>query len=125
MREVLLGQPELQVALHYRAHTEEANPRVAQFVGPGNFSLNLHWSLALRKLKADQHFTRQCNWARQADSQPSLAEVHEMSFNSVPGSVAERYRQVQRVTVIAQPAVENHVACRGKRAHRLLHRDRL
>jgi hypothetical protein len=40
MRQILLGQPELQVALFGWPHLQEANSHVAQFVDPGNFALN-------------------------------------------------------------------------------------
>jgi hypothetical protein len=40
MREVLLGQPEVQVALYARAHLQEADSGVAQFIDPGNFALD-------------------------------------------------------------------------------------
>jgi hypothetical protein len=41
MREVLLGEPQLQVALYGWAHLQEANSGVAHFVDPGNFALKL------------------------------------------------------------------------------------
>ena len=48
-----------------------------------------------------------------------------MGFNFLSGAVSEAYRQIERVTVIAEPAVEDHVASRGKSAHGLLYRNRL
>ncbi len=60
----------------------------------------------------------------QADSDASLTEVHEMSLDLLSRSVGERHRQVESMAVVAKPAVEDHVAGRGKSAHGLLHRDR-
>lgn len=112
MREVLLGQPKLQVAFKYRLHVEEANPGVPHLINPRNFSLKLHLDLALRKLEADSNRAGNRDWVRQPDAHAALAEVQKMTFDPLSGSVREAYRQVKSMAVVAEPAIENHVTCR-------------
>ena len=52
LREVLLSQPELQVALYLPDSCQEANSGVAHFVDPGNFSLQLQLNLALAEAES-------------------------------------------------------------------------
>src|SRR5579872_3512386 len=120
MSEVLLGQPEFQVALQFRIHIQESDSSVSHFIDPGYFSVNLHLNFALWEVKADSHRTGKRDWASKAKAYASLAEVHKIGFDLFPGSVCDGYRQIKGMPVVAETAVENHVAGGGKGAHRLL-----
>src|SRR6266849_9610432 len=109
MREVLPLKPELQLSFRAVVDFDESDSCVALLVSPRHYALNFHATPGSGQCKADSHRTGYRQQLLHADSHASLAEVHQMSFKAPSGSVGKRDRHIQRLTVIAQPPIQNHI----------------
>jgi hypothetical protein len=121
---ILLRQPELQRPLLTRSYLHKPDADVPARILPRNFGVGLQRVFCTgqfeRNLERLLHFHRRVG----VNLQAALAHVDEMRRDGGIAVAVQRYRHLQSRAVIAQATVENHIARGGKRAYRLLHRNR-